>query len=245
MAWRRRRRPMVQWAPPVSQETSAESEPSGGGSTFFIVGADGGIEATASPIILDTPRNRNNVNNPEDFSLADYLGSAYRLRRVVGRIQAAWSWASAEANVPPAIEIGVGLGVIDWNTDAGGPDVDINRVNPLVASSNTEPWIWWRTMVLGHGETIDASDFAIAESRALATHPPNTAHAFNSSFEFVDQKTARVVTDDQRLVLICAARQIEPDTVNGDGVVAHFQWHFRTLISLRKMSNRRNATITQ
>lgn len=233
---RRTRRPTVVWLPISTEGSAIVSSASTliGAGSVAVTGPAGTIVTQTTPVTIDFPAAA--FANP---SLSDTEGSAYRLRRIVGKL-----WCGVEAveftNEPPAIVFYAGFIVlrVDQNgAPLGG--ANSNNYNPGLLDSESDPWIWRRSWLLGN---------RITAAPVLTNFPGfNTAPGGNweygsvSDGPHIDAKTARVISDEERLFLVTSATALGGN--QGEALAYSWLADLRVLASMRKMSgNRRNAS---
>lgn len=201
-----------------------------------VVTVDGPSGNTASggiPLVPDEPSTL-----AADRSLSDYEGSAYRLRRVVGKI-----WVGVEQDLePPVGSPDVALataGLIILRVDDNGNPLQGAATpiyNPHIINSERDPWIWRRSWMLSNLLTPPGG--ISPQARYPAT---NAGYGSVMDGPHVDAKTARSVKDEERLFLIVALM-----AVNGaEQATLNSRWFIdlRVLATMYKSSgNRRNAS---
>lgn len=231
---RRRTKPRVVWLP-ISEEGSAIPSAAttllgNGGSV--ISGPTGNFSTELTPITFDAP-----TATLTEASLADFEKSSYRLRRIVGKI-----FAGVEAveftTAPAAIVFYAGFIVlrVDGN---GAPLSTAINYHPGIFENERDPWIWRRSWLLGN---------RIVDAPTIVAFPGfNTAHGGTWDYESVadgphiDAKTARIISDEERLFLVTGAVAIGGQ----QGAFLNYSWvaDLRVLASMKPSSgNRRNAS---
>lgn len=231
-----RRKPRVVWLPASTERSFIPSSATTLiGTSFVISGPAGNFATQASPIVVDVP-----AGSTTDATLSDFEGSAYRLRRIVGKIFAGIK--ATEFTVEPgAIIFYAGFIVLRVDT-AGNPLAGIaNLINyhPGLLEAERDPWIWRRSWLLGN-RIVDAPSLPGIEGF-------NTAHGGTWDYgsvadgPHVDAKTARIISDEERLFLITGATALG----GTQGAFATVTWcaDLRVLASMKTSSgNRRNAS---
>lgn len=252
---RKRRRPTVNWLPVQGVQpdpNNAFGKVNGTTFSMLVFGNPasglGGINTAFLPLTFDNPPQQRflaaqNVNANLNPSLRDYLqGSAYRLRRIVGKISAS-HFSVAQVTTPPACVFAAGFIVLKCDPETGQPlnAAAINEYSPLGAQNVEDPWIWRRVWHLGSGSIGDGSD----TDRALS-FTPDTTRGFGSAVDgpHVDQKTARVVGLDERLFLLLSTKALSLLTVYAaDSLVAgYIDWRLLGSVINRAASNRGHAS---
>jgi len=236
-----RRKPKVVWLPIFGDTSEGESggyAQADGIRYNCIPGAvNPGISFDATAITWDSPQSATAEQGLglNDQTLHDFVsGTEYRLRRIVGKVHVGCT-TSVTTNIT-AVEVAFGfiVGRCDSN---GALNTDFNETNPLYQDSATDPWIWRRTWILSPGYFPGLIGGAYPQTNAEYGSVADGPH--------IDQKTARVISRDERLLGILAARPIY--TVGGDpstgSVSVDAYLDYRLLASLRtNQGNRRNAS---
>lgn len=240
MAFRgRRRRPSVAWFPNLGTEypdSGGTGESRLSGLQFTIDPDTTGLNALQLPLTFDKPIDEVDAAGFENQTLADLQGSAYRLRRIVGNIQVGLSWPDTGGADPgwSAVLFGAALAVIPWDDRSNTPEAD---VDPIDADDIREPWIWRKTLVLGQ-QVINRPTSVGQVSKALSALPATSSYYPQSRFEYLDQKTARVITGDTRLCLVIGCAYLGAfDAAPFTPTVAGY-FDYRILGSLRKASGK-------
>lgn len=253
---RRRSKPRVVWLP----QTNANSI--GTGETVFQLGVIGPLGgATGSTQTLEIPLVLDNTPSPigiTDSSLSDIENSGYRLRRIVGKF-----WCECAQTAPglvaavtsPASYI-VTAGIIVRRTDentglsyASTVSTFVSdKISPALIENTGDPWVWRRSWTLGNNnaaQLLEDNPAGVASSRQH--FPTNNFYELAGGIAdgpHIDQKTARVVSSEERLFLDVTATVLgeSGDPGESPGTIA-FWTDFRVLGSLRTNSgNRRNAS---
>lgn len=237
----RRKRPRVVWLPAdrsnrlgVGADATIGTQPS----IFefrLTVGNDGSPVVGAIPLVADNPTNialAGGIN-----TLADVESSAYRLRRIVGKI-----FVSARQASDPLLwshaYITCGIIVLRVN-DQGDPLQNLGFYDPAALDGVGDPWIWRRTYAIGNNAATLARgdiDAFWPETNITAGSAPDGPH--------VDQKTARVISSEERLFLVVGGIAEKPQGVQEAlGSVVVITGELRVLASMRSsQGNRRNAS---
>lgn len=232
----RRRKPTVAWLPHV---THNEQTPAVGwwDGAFTVPNTVDTTSTQIFSLVPDYPAEAVRATT-ELPSLADFEGSGYRLRRIVGKLFAGIEQVvpqGADTN-PPVALLGAGIIVLKVEESTGAPLVTTaNHYSPLDNDSTSDPWIWRRTWLLGN-------DFGLGATQSIISLPRwTTEYGSASDGPHIDQKTARRIAKEERLffVLSCANPFITT-TQNGSG---YFLLDYRILASpIKVMGNRRNAS---
>lgn len=258
MARRIRRRPGVIWLPLSNENRLTLNNPIVPGSTclgqYLIpdTGANPGDATTAVfPVVNDQPQLTTTLTS----SLADTEGSAYRLRRIVGKIFVEYDMQAAAGGpfTCEAFLVTIGFIILEVEPSlAFLPKSATQTDYSTVAMSNVrDPWIWRRSWIVGNSSigTTAVAGGAVATTLGGAFSPaPNNNFAVYGGGVLdgphIDAKTARVVRDDQRLsMVISIVRQSTTSPVGANPANIVVTTDLRVLGSLRKQSgNRHNAS---
>jgi len=237
MANFRRRKPRVVWLPASPEGTAIPSSATTllGDGNLTISGPTGNFATQVVPLVVDLP-----AGAQTDPSLSDFEGSAYRLRRIVGKIFAGMEAVEFTLE-PPAVIFYAGFIVLRVDT-AGVPlagGANLINYHPGILEAERDPWIWRRSWLLGN---------RVVTAPTLVSFPGfNSAHAGTWDYgsvadgPHVDAKTARIVSDEERLFLVVGATALG----GGQGENATLSWvaDLRVLASMKTSSgNRRNAS---
>lgn len=189
-----------------------------------------------SPLVSDIPSPAFQGSGVAIDSLADIYSSGYRLRRIVGKI-----WVDAQQ--PPDAagdcpEVVVTAGIIVTRTLNDGQPLRVGSLNdysPGVINNWADPWVFrrsWKISVLSEAIAI-----------AAPIWPENNGqYGSVADGPHVDQKTARIISSEERLMLFVAITASRAST--GLGTIAVRVDHdLRFVASLRQNAgNRRNAS---
>jgi len=225
---RKRTKPRVVWLPKDQTFSLANTTNVLSG---IITVAGGAVGATATtgliPVVIDIPGTA--IGGLD--TLSDIENSGYRLRRIVGKCflsinqvsnnDAAGLWLIAAAFIILKVD------------SAGTPlDTTVAAYDLFSIDNDDSPWIWRREWILQNTASASAEDWphTNAEYGSVADGP------------HIDQKTARIVSQNERLFFVASVINLEA----GSGQVndnIHFRVTPRVLASLRTSSgNRRNAS---
>lgn len=269
MAFRRRRKARPNWFPPLGTAFAiGEDTTTIGGVTFQIsVDAGGALQFIEFPLTFDFGQEQRLATSPAESTLADLMSSAWRLRRIVGNVYAAFTPQNANVNDPtqtavPACLFGVGFMVRNIDATGGVPGTNVDVLNQ---DDYTDPWIWRRVWLLGQGATptryvdsigafrpnnipataIVGGLFGSAAQNYPFTNFPSTNVDYGTAVggPYVDAHTNRIIGPEQRLFIHFATKalSIQPQGYTGDGIVTGC-WDLRYLGNLQRASNRRNAS---
>lgn len=175
---------------------------------------DGTIRWDVTTLTFDDTKSQ---DSGTDYSLQDLVaGNAWRLRRIVGKLWASTYFQTENIGKrPPAIDYAAGF-IVGKTDDEGTPTADFYEVNPLAQEGMDDPWIWRRRWLLSTlGERATAGIYAGAGSNTyyaadmyLAQQIPSSTANYHSVADgpHIDQKTARRIDRQERLLFVQAAR---------------------------------------
>jgi len=235
----RRNRPKVVWLPNTNANSIGPVDPIHTGQRFnldFIgPGVAGDFVAGEIPIVIDGEQ------APLDTatSLSDIFNSAYRIRRIVGKIfvgfiadEAAVSqiYVTAGLIVRRAEELGTSLA---FASDSTG-----RQIAPGLIQNSSDPWIWRRNWLLRNNLSgVPAFTFPNATSVNFATGGGSVADG-----PHVDVKTARIVSQEERLFLNVQMTLLQ-EQVGQDTTSLAVLADLRVLATIKTSTgNRRNAS---
>jgi len=229
------------------------------GSTFALsVPGDGSIVFDAQAVTFDYSNSaafEEFGSQPQYRSLHDLVSSnGYRLRRLVGKL---FTYTYRDEALPiaeaaPICDVSAGF-IVCRTDDLGTPTTDFETVNPLNQDSANDPWIWRRRWLLGNypeGFTFNNAGGAVGYSIRGGSSWPWATWQYGSVQDggHIDQKTARVITGEERLFFVVAARTLgyafgSPGTGLDAPLIVQGLLDLRAVASLRYGSgNRRNAS---
>jgi len=253
MARRTRRRPGVVWLPLSTENrlvTGAVDNETTSYGQYAVAdaGANPGDATTALfPVVNDQPQ----LMSSPLSSLADVEGSAYRLRRIVGKIYVEFDHqAAANANTTTCHGFLVTVGFIVIEVEATLnflPKSATATDYSLVSLKNMrDPWIWRRSWLIGFDNAPNAGGESVDGRFSILPENNIVYGAGVMDGPHIDAKTARVVKDDQRLAMVVTlVRQCSSNPAGGavNPAVIIITTDLRVLASLRKSSgNRHNAS---
>lgn len=237
MAQRTRRRPRVVWLP----NTNANSLPLVAGpnvtsdstSQIFIVGSTPLTSVTGEiPIVIDSEDDPTAATT----SLSDIENSGYRLRRIVGKIFLGVQQSSLSSATQAVVTAGL---IIRRTNPQDGTSFAFHTsqglINPQLIENSGDPWVWRRTWLLhnnGNQPALIGPETNYGVNAASALDGPH-----------VDAKTARIVSNEERLLLNVSVTPITGDPNDQDLFNVSVIADLRVLASMRLSSgNRRNAS---
>lgn len=198
-----------------------------------IVGAPGGGKSvTIQAVVRDEPA----LVAGAAETLSDLEGSAYRLRRIVGKIWCSTPQQALVGTEPSTIVVTAGFIIL--RVDANGTPLNgllsptANQYDPSALGEIRDPWIWRRSWILGN---------SLSGQTDTGFPPTNAQYGSIQDGPHVDAKTARVVSDEERLFLVTTA--VGLNGTGQDQAAYVVVTDLRVLASMRKQSgNRRNAS---
>jgi len=239
MARRNRGGPKVVWLP----QTNANSIDSLGTnvSTIQLVehdltGATLGLTITSvQPVIIDGETIDPLATTPQ--GLSDLENSGYRLRRIVGKI---WCALETTANgAPGAVICTAGFIILRTEPVNSAPLAPFANYNAQDIRNGGDPWIWRRSWLLKNGSTTAGINPFVRNDGVGGS---NYYVGGNADGPHVDQKTARLVGNEERLFLVTTTTNIAVGA-DQDSAIVNWAWDLRVLASMRNsVGNRRNAS---
>lgn len=234
-----RKKPRVIWIPPSDDNAIDNVTATSGVKAFRVDVSPATPHSTGEiPLVIDAEPDPQAITT----SLADIESSAYRLRRIVGKIWVRMDQAD-DANVEFAV-VTAGLMVrrVDplASTSLAATNPSANRlVSPSEQENFGDPWIWRRSWIVYNNASPGA--------RPLNVQGPETNYDGLSALDgpHVDQKTARLIGPEERLFLDVAVRSNKTGEVSQDQIEVStlIICELRVLASMRASSgNRRNAS---
>lgn len=242
----RRRKPKVVWLPPdPSNRIGFLTAINGGQPGAFnfsldVAGVSGDHTTAVQPLISDIPSASFQGSGLAIETLADIYSAGYRLRRVVGKVFAGLNQSEARDAGP--IDILVTCGIIVLRVDrAGLPLVPTlgwdNAYAPSIIDSWSDPWVWRRSWLF--------SNFVNAAAVNFPTYGETNTNGYGSIQDgpHVDQKTARVIGQEERLFFVADAMVKTQGASATQMATVHITGDLRFVGSIRQMAgNRRNAS---
>lgn len=237
----RRKSPRVIWLPQDNENSLGPAEGSSAYQRFGVdvVGSAGSFAVAEIPLVIDAPKDPIPTSNN---SLSDIGSSGYRLRRIVGKI---FAQTQQQAEDIPRTVI-VTAGIIVRRVNDGPASLafltgNASTLSPGEIQNTEDPWIWRRSWLLSN---------LLATFGLLQPFTPGEATNFNhgpSALDgpHVDQKTARVISQEERLFLDVSSTVVEGPSSNQSPLAntTIITTDLRVLGSLRTNSgNRRNAS---
>jgi len=230
---RRRRKPKVVWLPKDVGSTIENSNII----ALEITSAGGAIDdgriTTITPVVIDFPGTP--IGGID--TLSDIENSGYRLRRIVGKCFFGIRGKAAD-NGDAATWLCAAAFIVLKVDSSGVPlDSTLTAYDIFAVDNDDSPWIWKREWILQ--SSIDITDPSVH-----ATQYPrsNTAYGSVQDGPHIDQKTARLIQQNERLFFVTTVTNIDV----GDGQKTNVFDVFctpRVLASMRTSSgNRRNAS---
>jgi len=237
----RRRKPTVAWLPVLGQGSGSTNLWLEGLITVLPGGGATNISTTIHALVVDYPAEA--VQTAQVETLADYQGSGYRLRRIVGKFNCGLDQpvGDGQTSYPNAVLVGAGLIVLRVDSATGAPlrAATPGDYSPLARDNVRDPWIWRRTWLLG-------ADLASTPTTTAGGFFPETNSYYGSAADgpHIDQKTARRIGAEERLIL--AVSTVYLNELSGAATTANtvrYCYEARYLTSpLRVNGNKRNAS---
>lgn len=244
---RTRRGPKVNWLPTFGQglDSGGNQHSNGWLGNTDIAGDTADFTVVGTALTFDEPRD-DDSHTPANSSLADFIGSGYFLRRIVGKFHCGIQLRGQPDGIPagpPAIRLGLGFFVArEADQSPGIPIGDLEDYNPLETDNMREPWIWRRTWILTNPTNKIRQEYQISQGNApYGTDAarwlgfPTTTAGYGSVLDgpHIDQKTKRTITNDDRLWVTLAAHRL-PINEDFDGQGVNIDWwlDYRLLGSL-------------
>jgi len=213
------------------------------------------------PVTFDYSDSASQEEGVDFRSLQDLAqGNAYRLRRIVGKFHAAANINNNAETVIPTVDLAAGFMVCRTDDDGNilveqaGISGDVTR-GPLAQDGAEDPWIWRRRWLLStvpsgyvfndpNVANIAGDLFAYNTALGFQGQFPQTTAGYGSVQDgpHIDQKTARVISSNERLFFWVQGRLSNPSD-NTNTADINWQLDMRLLASLRQnVGNRRNAS---
>lgn len=184
----------------------------------------------------------------DKFALNQSQQLNWRLRRIVGKlfISAGFTTPDIQNNPPPDAII-VSAGIIVRRVDQDGNPLAVSEqedVNTLL--NNTDPWIWRRDWILGQTGFDNDGQTTVNTAGRRNFPPTNAGYGSVKDGPHIDQKTNRVIGQEERLFLNLTA-QILPYSLTPAEIFVlprvYLNFQYRCLGQVFQNSgNRRNAS---
>lgn len=237
---RRKTRPRVVWFPHTNANTLRFDD-----NTFSNVielelttsGATVGNTVTGfAPVIID--ENADVQAGPT--TLSDIENSGYRLRRIVGKCFVAKQQIADDGG---ALLLAAAAFIILKVNPVGQPNAgepaggsfNVENLNLFRIENDDAPYIWRREWMLQN---------SLATGNTTSADYPHTNSEYGSAADgpHIDQKTARIVGQDERLFFVCSVMNLNLGAAQTDNNT-FFHVTTRVLGSMRtSLGNRRNAS---
>lgn len=178
-------------------------------------------DVTIAPLIPDLPLEQ---VLSTDNQLGDYVGNEYILKRIVGRYfcSAGTVSSAGTANLPVCIAWTLGFFIAradgSGNVTSGlpvGTATAADRARnygPINPQTTREPWIWRRTWLVSpiwQDATTHVRVYGNAAGNGTMWFPNNNLDGSVAEGSHIDAKTARRVSQDDRLWLALQGQAIE------------------------------------
>jgi len=248
MVNRRRRGPRVVWLPPdlnnrLGLAPGVATSPITDSAHFFSAGTGLPLGVTPGtqviPLVKDDGMSGARLTDPSS-TLSDLESSSYRLRRIVGKIVVIIGQDVATLQDDPTLyQVTAGIIVLKTDPTALQPAGPASDYMPDAIGNADAPWIWRRSWVL-----CDQEGAATTGNNTRA--PRSNIEGYgggNADASHVDQKTARVITHDERLFFVWACRGLDGNPQAGNPGLALVIGDLRILGSMRSsVGNRGNSS---
>jgi len=228
---RRRTKPKVVWLPKDGRFTIQDTNVIS--AILEIDGAVGTVTTGIVSVVIDEPQDELVATT----TLSDVENSGYRLRRIVGKCFVGVDQAG-DTGGPPAVLVAAAFIVL--RVDEGGDPIstNLNNYDLFRIQNDDSPWIWRREWALSNGNaTITGGDLDLS-------YPfTNSEYGSVSDGPHIDQKTARLISNNERLFLVLAGMPIVAGVNEQSPTAVQLHVTPRVLVSMRNnLGNRRNAT---
>lgn len=236
---RRRKRPSVAWLPilPIANGAQGNEDYTNVFDSAIAVNAAGNITTNTHLITFDQPPSGTTAASSTGLTLADFQQTGYRLRRIVGKVFVASRQTTAPAvNRPELAIVTAGFIVLRVDDQTGAPLAGASApYSPQLADNIRDPWIWRRTWAL-------SDNFAQPAAESPSSNFPQTNAEYGSVQDgpHLDQKTARIIMPEERLVFVLST--YTPTPTGADPGAIDYVVDVRVLASMRRATNRRNAS---
>jgi len=228
---RRRTKPKVVWLPKDGRFTIGDSNVIS--AILEVGGALGNVVTGIVSVVIDEPQSELVATT----TLSDVENSGYRLRRIVGKCFVGVDQAG-DTDGPPAVLVAAAFIVLRCDENGDPISTNISNYDLFRLTNDDSPWIWRREWILSQGTaTITGGDlkldypFTNAEYGSVADGP------------HIDQKTARLISNNERLFFVISAMPAVVGTNDQDVTAVQIHLTPRVLVSMRNnLGNRRNAT---
>lgn len=249
----RRNKARVVWLPQSNANSIGDGSQVYQLAVVSVAGATGQSSTSEIPLVLDAQQSAVFSDNP---SLSDIESSGYRLRRIVGKIfvECAQSDIPNVGGVTQPSSCIVTAGIMVRRADFTGisyasqvgvlnEEIDTGKID-----NTGDPWVWRRSWTLGNNGALQLLA-GIAPTASTRQFFPTTNFTELgggvADGPHVDQKTARIVSQEERLFLdvtvtVLGQAPVQPET---NPITIAYWTDLRVLGSLRtSIGNRRNAS---
>jgi len=240
----RRKRPRVTWLPQdlnnrLGTAPSAATSPVDS-STIIATLTGPSLGQTPFTAVIPLVKDESSGNVASATStLADIESSGYRLRRIVGKVVILVG--QNVANDPSDGTLyAVTAGIIVLKCSNGViPNIAAVAIDPATLQTTEDPWVWRRQWVLSDVLGANAlSRNLIAPSSNITSYGAGVADG-----PHVDQKTARIINQDERLFLVVSVAGVDGSAQAPNPGLLALLADFRFLATMRTtVGNRRNAS---
>lgn len=239
----KRRTNRVNWLPTFGQTITGNEHSAGWHYQMVVAGNVPGFTIAGTALTFDEPRD-DDAATPATTSLADFIGSGYLLRRIVGKFHCETQLRGFEDGIPigvNAVRVGLGFFVArEADQLPGIPIGNLEDYNPLETDNMREPWIWRRTWILANASAKIRNEYQASlgndpyTSGAYFQFPTSTAgYASVMDGPHLDAKTSRLINDDNRLWAVAAAHPLPIGSqADGEDVILNWILDYRLLGSI-------------
>lgn len=241
----KRRKPTVSWLPTLGQGPDSTWLPFIGSLGFGGAAGPSGMGTAVAAVVPDYPAEAIRASAGAGLpSLADFEGSGYRLKRIVGKLNVGiWQQVGdpqGAGDYPTSVLVSAGFIVLRVTEDTGAPlrAATPNDYSPLDLDNVRDPWIWRRSWRL-------ANEFGQGPTTPILSqsYEPVVNSEYGSAVDGpnIDARTARRIGQEERLFFCISAMNI----ANAAALAGTIEWclDVRYLCSpMRAVGNRRNAS---
>jgi len=250
---RRRRRPRVAWFPVFGNGIAAEgSNPAMGywEQSQIQIPDDGSFSLDYFPLTFDEDTDEQTASGLaiSAGTLRDIVeGQEWRLRRIVGTLYLGpGRFPGQEQGLPKSYFVDVAAGFIVARTNPVGGGIT-TTANPMLQAHAEYPWIWRRRWILrdatwGQAGLTQGTQFW--DLSAAGGIPVSNINLPHHTGPYIDQKTARVIKHNERLILIIATRTLvkEPTGTVSSYLGVHFDYRLLGSMKGTVVGNRHNTS---
>lgn len=211
---------------------------------ILVTTVPGSVRGTQKTVVVPVVKDNPQGDAAQNASLSDLEGSAYHLRRIVGKI-------FVEYLDPDQVDglntnffyVTVGFIILRVEPTPQFLPLSANQADYAVSAMDAarDPWIWRRTWVVGGqiaGIATASSPFTQMPQNNILTYAGGVLDG-----PHIDAKTARIVSDEERLCLVATTTAGDGDPTGTIPQSVLITTDLRVLASMKPQSgNRRNAS---